>query len=249
MGSSIRSRRRSADGTVESRCRKQQRTRKQSHHRGLRIEQFEDRLLLSINPDLIAVLSHDVVYQPEPAVAPTMHVAPQQMTLRFNEGQSIDPLTLSGIQITRDGANDAFYDPVANPDDVDDVVITPGWVGLGDKGNEVIVRFAETLPDDTYRITIVGSDDYQSVDGKDVSPLMNTDDPALPFRHGTDETLAWDFTLDLGPQVVAVVPQPITRDEVTGALEQYESRNTIEVYFSAAMNSILSIHSFSSISS
>ena len=113
-----------------------------------------------------------------PADSPTLHVAPQELTFRFTEGQSIDPTTLSGIQITRAGANGQFYDPVTNPNDKDDVVITPGWVGVGDKPNEVIVRFAENLPDDIYQVTFVGQarkgQSYYGPDGKVVPPLKNT---------------------------------------------------------------------------
>ncbi|MDA1049277.1 MAG: hypothetical protein O3C40_02205, partial [Planctomycetota bacterium] len=46
------------------------------------------------------------------------------------------------IQATLGGAND--------------VTITPGYINRGDNPNEVIVRFAETLPDDDYRLEIFG---------------------------------------------------------------------------------------------
>ena len=48
----------------------------------------------------------------------------------------------SGTRITLDGANDE--------------TIVPGFVGLGDEANEVVVRFAETLPDDDYRLELLG---------------------------------------------------------------------------------------------
>ena len=38
-----------------------------------------------------------------------------------------------------------------------DVVLEPGYVGIGDTPREVIFRFAESLPDDLYRIDISGT--------------------------------------------------------------------------------------------
>jgi hypothetical protein len=37
-----------------------------------------------------------------------------------------------------------------------DVPIVPGYVGIGDNSNEVVVRFASTLPDDDYRLEVLG---------------------------------------------------------------------------------------------
>ena len=36
----------------------------------------------------------------------------------------------------------------------DDIVVKPGFVGVGDSSNELVVRFADTLPDDLYRIDV-----------------------------------------------------------------------------------------------
>jgi hypothetical protein len=186
-------------------------------------------MLLSIM-DLIAVVGPDATYQP--LEHPTLQVAPRELTFRFSLDHQVDPATLSlsgipwsGIQLSRTGTNGLFYDPVLNPSDRDDVVIRPGWAGIGDHPNEVIVRFAEDLPQDLYRATIVGQGSYLGPDGKPVAPLKDLAGDA--FRAG--QNFAWNFTLDLAPQVVAVVPQPVTRNP-DGSLSQ--SRNTIEVYFS-----------------
>ncbi|KKM76987.1 hypothetical protein LCGC14_1374680, partial [marine sediment metagenome] len=48
----------------------------------------------------------------------------------------------------------------------------------------------------------------------------------IPFHEGEDLTIS--FELDLGAEVIAVVPQPMSRD-ASGGLVQ--ARNTIEVYF------------------
>ena len=60
-------RRYSAAKLTGSRHRKREDARKSSHHRGLRLEQFEDRLLLSITTppslDLVAVLTSNATYK------------------------------------------------------------------------------------------------------------------------------------------------------------------------------------------
>ena len=38
-----------------------------------------------------------------------------------------------------------------------DVVVEPGYVGIGDSLREVIFRFADSLPDDFYRVDISGT--------------------------------------------------------------------------------------------
>ncbi|GIW92550.1 MAG: hypothetical protein KatS3mg110_0591 [Pirellulaceae bacterium] len=100
-----------------------------------------------------------------------------------------------------------------------DVVIVPGFVGLGDKPNVAIVRFAENLPDDFYRINILARP------GAGRQPV--TDVNGNRFRDGA-ENVSLGFELDLAPQVLSVVPQPISRD-ANGRLVQ--ARNQIHVYF------------------
>ncbi len=51
--------------------------------------------------------------------------------------------------ITRSGNDGVFGNS-------NDVVIRPGYIGVGESANEAIVRFATTLPDDTYRIDAYG---------------------------------------------------------------------------------------------
>lgn len=82
---------------------------------------------------------------------------------------------------------------------IDDVEVPLGFVGLADRPHQMIARFAEALPDDLYNIDIA-------------------DGPGFTL----------DFELDLGAQVLAVVPQPVTR-EMDGSLSQ--ARNEIVVYF------------------
>jgi len=183
--------------------------------RSFRPESLEERQLLAVGPQLISiqpnsgnVLSNGVV----------SNVAPQQLTFVFDESQQIDATSLAGIRITRAGFDNTF-------DGVTDVLVTPGYVGVDeDQLNQVIVRFAETLPDDLYRIEIFAVDDP----GRGMEALRNVEgDAFLPAVSGADRTTI-NVELNLGAQVIAVVPQPITRD-ASGALSQ--ARNQIEVYF------------------
>ena len=172
--------------------------------RKLHLESLEQRQLLAVGPQLIAINPNDGdVLQADDV----RNVAPQDLTFRFNDGQVIDSQTLGGIQVVRSGFDDSIGDG-------NDMIVDPGFIGIGEEPNEVIVRFASSLPDDLYRISISGS-------GLDA--LRN--DRGEPFNDGTDFQI--DFELDLGAQIVAVVPQPIVRvgDELA------QDRDTILVYF------------------
>ena len=96
-----------------------------------------------------------------------------------------------------------------------DEVLTPGYIGLGDSSREIVFRFNENLPDDTYRIDILGTGSQA---------LLNVNGDA--FNGGDD--MAIEFDLNLGPQVVAVVPEPLRRLS-NGQLSP--STGIVEVYF------------------
>ena len=203
---------------------------KRAEKRRLQIEQFEDRILLSINsPELNAIfINQDPNQYFDPASTQVFNIAPNSLLLRFNEGQELNPATLAtGIQIVRAGADGEF-------DTDDDVIVSIGWIGLngsrgdgndvvggflneGIIGNEVVIRFAETLPDDLYELRLIG---------EGTTPLKNLQGDVFH----DDKNLTVSFTLDLGAQIVSVVPQPITRG-ADGKLTQ--ARNQIEIYFNA----------------
>lgn len=167
-------------------------------------EQLEDRTLLAgaslvnIEPNIDIALTEGEIY----------NQAPKELTFQFTPGQQIDPASLGGIQIVRSGLDGTFNDG-------NEVIIQPGFIGLGDAPNEVIVRFAESLPDDNYQITIFGTG---------ATPLLNQNGEA--FQDGVDQVV--NFELDLGAKVVAVVPQPVSGGG-TGSLSQ--ALNQIDVYF------------------
>ncbi|REK17934.1 MAG: hypothetical protein DWQ37_05280 [Planctomycetota bacterium] len=177
---------------------------RESARRKLNLEVFEDRILLAIDgPRLLAAIpsTGTVIEQ-----GTTLKVAPREILLRFDNEIDAASISNSTIQFRR-SVDDIFGNG-------NDLVVTPGFVGIGERPNEVIVRFAENLPDDMYQMTLVGAGQ---------NPLRDTD--GLAFNAGTN--LTRNFSLDLAPQVLAVVPQPIKR--VDGVLSR--SPNLIEVYF------------------
>ncbi|MBN1911069.1 MAG: VCBS repeat-containing protein [Pirellulales bacterium] len=156
-------------------------------------------------PELVAVLPNegDKIHDGD-----SLQIAPRELTFQFNERQEIDPETVGAIRIVRSGGDNVIGN-------ANDIPIEYGWIGIGELPNEVVVRFADALPDDLYHITIIG-------DGP--APLTNIQ--GAPFHEGQNQSL--EFDLDLGAQIIAVVPQPTSRD-ASGNLQQ--SRDTIEVYF------------------
>ena len=165
----------------------------------------------------------------QPTDQPILTISPKQMTFELSLDQTVAANTLSGIQITRAGPDGLFgINPKTHLDD--DIVIQPGWSGIGDQPNEVVVRFAQDLPSDQYCVTFVGQNRYFGSDGKVVAPLENT--AGVYFRANATTPTAgqnrtWDFQLEAAPQVVAVVPQPTI--ETNGTITQL--RNVIEVDF------------------
>jgi hypothetical protein len=193
------------------------------------LETLEDRRLMAVGPRLIGVQPNNSdLFLFEPITTdPTSNlrnVAPREITLRFDENQVLDASTLAGIRLTRGGLDGRLSKP--SQPSLDDVVIVPGFIGVSKspEQNEVVVRFAEALPDDVYRVEVFGAGS--------ANPLANSlGDAFVPTLNDGDGDLTKDtvdFELDLGPQVVAVVPQPVRRD-AQGKLTQL--RNQIEVYF------------------
>ncbi|APZ94408.1 GEVED domain-containing protein [Fuerstiella marisgermanici] len=140
----------------------------------------------------------------------TRHIAPNELTLQFNPGQVIDPLTINTgtVRVERAGHDGSFGD--GNEEFVD-----IGFVGIGDVPEEVVVRFAENLPDDDYRILL---------DGSSATPIRSIVGETL--NNGADTT--FEFSLDLGARIIAVDPQPVTRDG-SGVISQ--ARDQIVLYF------------------
>lgn len=150
---------------------------------------------------------------------------PTELKFRFG-GELIDQATLAGIEFRRPGDNGVFEasdDPAS-----DDVIVQPGFLGFEDNDgtNIIVARFAETLPDDQYIIRLAGYDDTNSqivglrnVDG-DLFCATNPLDPNAPIQDVR-------FEVEVGPRVVAVVPQPV--EVVNGS--RIQRRDQVFVYF------------------
>lgn len=131
--------------------------------------------------------------------------------------QLVEAQLVSGSGATRIGASPINYSPLELAG-VTDIEILPAYVGLGDSDREVVMRFSEPLPDDRYRIEILG---------QGIRTLRNVHGEA--FDCGISRSVA--FELNLGAQVAAVVPQPVSRDPSTGTLS-WTRTSEIDVYLS-----------------
>ena len=166
--------------------------------------------LIGVNPNSEDIFSENTLN--------LLESAPDQLTFRFDGGQEIDPGTFSGIRVTAAGGDDSFGE-------ANDEQIIPGFLGFADDDNSqtIVFRFAEPLEDDRYRIQIFGEDNAN----EGIVAVRNVDGEAFRPDDGTNEQVI-DFDIELGAQVVAVVPQPIERD-ASGALNQLDG--VVDVYF------------------
>lgn len=155
--------------------------------------------LLSISPNVGTSLDPNATG----LTANVLRESPTQIVFRFDGSQSIDPTSLSGIQISRSGS--------ALP-------VTPAFLGFGESRRIVIARFSEPLPDDSYQIQVFGQGSS--------NPIRNTLGEALRPAVGIVDT--YFMNLELGAKIVAVVPQPTRVEGMPGVST---ARNTIEVYF------------------
>ncbi len=157
-------------------------------------------------PQLLEIQTNDgELLQP----GDVLNVAPREFRLLFEGGSNLSEFTLAdGVQLVASGGDGDFSNG-------NEVIVTPGFIGLGDTANELIIRVAEALPDDQYELTVIGSG---------LRPLTNI--AGERFNDGVDETRG--FELDLGAQVLSVVPQPIVRDS-GGNLVQ--NKRQVVVYF------------------
>lgn len=186
----------SVPGLFERRTSRAEARRRSRANRNGHLERLEERRVMAF--DLVAAFAESdapfFLKDATPASA-TLGQAPQQIRLLFTPGTQIDPATLGSITVSRSGGlADAFGNG-------NDIIVTPGFVGVDDAPNEnqVIIRFAEALPNDSYRITI----------GASLKTLAAESAPVQMFRDGGAFNLA--LKLDLGAQVTSVVPQPVIR--------------------------------------
>lgn len=181
------------------------------HRRGMLLETLESRRVMAVGPTLAGIQPNNGSLLTPNAI---LKVGPQDLLFNFTneQGFKLDPSTLNGIQLIRSG-----FDGDLN--DGQNVIVTPGYIGIGDTGNEVVMRFSEPLPDDKYRVIVFGTTG---------GPDILEDTAGNAFQAGRSN-FTLPFDLDLGAQIVSVVPQPVDRNATTGALTQ--RANEIDVYF------------------
>ncbi|MEW4453880.1 GEVED domain-containing protein [Bremerella sp. JC817] len=188
---------------------KKNRMLRQTKKRVMQHEALETRQLLT-TPQLVGIQPNSGELLQEGDIR---GISPRSLTFNFADPviatDFLDESTLAdGIRITRAGQDGQLGT-------ADDVIITgagsnfEGFIGFGDQPNQVVVRFGEALPDDLYRIEI--TDALKNLAGETAAPFTR------------------NFELNLAPQVMSVVPQPIERDDVTGELVMQTDK--VYVYF------------------
>ena len=161
------------------------------------LEQLEARQVMAF--DFVSAFAQVGAFITEGS---TEDKAPAQITLNFSPGSKVDPQSIAtGITVVR-GGNGILGDG-------DDLIVSPGSITVDDLPNQnsVVVRFADTLPDDAYRIKITG---VGAAGLKTVS--QGSGIPSEKFRDGG--TFELNFRLDLGAQVMSIVPQPVARPKL-----------------------------------
>ncbi|TWT83913.1 Dockerin type I repeat protein [Planctomycetes bacterium CA13] len=150
--------------------------------------------------------------------------SPTQLKFRFDGGQNLDSNTFEAFQIFRSGGDGSFTDG-------NESRVVPGFIGFEDENGTriVVARFAETLEDDFYTVQIAGYDDTNlGIEG-----LRNTDGeffaPSLLPDGTRPNAQTIRFEVEVGPRVVAVVPQPVVATGNT----HIQERSQIHVYFNA----------------
>ena len=186
------------------------------------VEGLEPRKMLAFEYVASYIETESPFHQAGDVATPSLDISPQQVVLRFTPETQIDPLSLvGGITVERSGrANDPFGETGS----FQDVTVSPGAIVVDDAPNEnqVVIRFANSLPDDTYQITING-----------LTTLPDDTGAIEDFNTGLSTTIP--FRLSLGPNVVSVVPQLISRPSLEAGdsenLTLSQSANEIVVYF------------------
>jgi len=195
-----------------------QRDQQRRFNRKLLTEQLEDRRLLA-GPELIAIRPDEAALLQD---GDTLHTAPREFNLLFEGGANINASTIAGnVRLVRPGPDGIFDDiTTGSIESSDDIFVDLGYVNLEDPLNPVqivmrpasssphnSVRTEASFPDDTYQIQILGN---RSLVGSVGTPLSSNAGTAPEFQQGTN--FVREFRLDTGAQVVAVVPQPVSRN-------------------------------------
>ena len=219
-------------------------SRNKEQHDQRIVESLEQRRLLAFDLAAAYVVEGDQFSfgtQPQ-GTEHTIGGSPQQITLQFTPNTVVDPSSLaSGISIVRsggiqpDGKPDPFLVDATseNAPQYPDVHVEPGALLVDDlpSQNQVVIRFAERLPDDLYRITLSSGVDSETGAITGLKTLGSALSPAgQAFSRNGADSFSFDVRVDTGSQVIGVVPQPITRTN----LSLSQATDQIVVYFDQA---------------
>ena len=182
-----------------------------------RAEGLEERCVMTVGPGLVSVAPNVGSFLNNNDIRTD---APRELVFQFSPGHNINVNTLGAIEILRSGGDGIF----GAGGTAADVAMPAAYVDQLNSAepNKIVYRFASTPVDDSYRIVVHGAGP-----GTVLTSNLGVfgDTIADAQQIGADTTL--NFQLDLGAQVVSVVPQPVTR--VAGTLTQ--ALNQIQVFF------------------
>jgi VCBS repeat-containing protein len=181
--------------------------------RSMQLEKLEDRRVLAGGPILVGLQTSDgdLVRRDGTTI---LDIAPATLKLRFDGNQRFAPNSTQlnqSIRVTRGGADGLLGT-------ADDVRVIPGFIGPGSapNENEIILRFAETLPDDVYQLQIFAKDNVP----QGIAALRNLAGDAFMPTDALADRESVRFELDLGAQIISVVPQPLARDANNRLIQQ-----------------------------
>lgn len=222
---------------------RRQRDQQRRFNRKLLSEQLEDRRLLA-GPELIAIRPDEAALLQD---GDTLHTAPREFNLLFEGGADIDSSTIAGnVRLVRPGPDGIFDDITTAPiESSDDIYVKLGYADLEDPNNpvQIVMRPASSSPHNPYHPEASFPDDLYQIQilGGTASPLSSRNngpgDPAEPFHGGAN--VVRQFRLDTGAQVVAVVPQPVSRNTFqlqlsagatgSGFILNFDNKNTLPI--------------------
>ena len=156
--------------------------------------------------------------------ANSLNESPRELVFRFDAAIAQGTLN-NGIRITRAGGDGAFGSAGSSAD----VIVPPAYLSFSDPANQrvIVARFAQPLLDDLYRVEVFGVDMASPV----TTAIKDTSGLVLKPRRALTDRDTYEFDLELGTKINAVVPQPINRN-AAGVLTQRSK--DIEIYFNDA---------------
>lgn len=193
--------------------------RKREQFRRLVCEGLEQRLLLaSDGPRLLSIAPNagEILSVTRDNV---LNESPRELVFRFDSDVSKSTLA-EGIRIYRSGGDNAFGGEISDLNPNADIRIIPSYLDFGESNRIVIARFSQNLDDDLYTVQVLGAGSS--------TPITNPAGEEMKPRIAGTTSDTYQFDLELGTKIIAVVPQPVVR-QADGSLTQL--RNVIEVYF------------------